>query len=259
MLKGHVFKEQIFGSQIFALFFNTFLGGNNGIVDDYKNSMILTYSESNITIGAGAICIQGRLLEEDSSTTIDAGTNTLFCKLVLEIDLDKDNSESEFNQAKYKIITGELDYPILTQEDIVKNNSGVYQYELARFKTGVSGITDFADKRTFLGEALFTSGGSMNGNINSCSIIPKEDSKYNLGTTTKMFQRAYVDYLNMGGHEIKIDWNDSTLTPYIKVDGRDLKVFLVSSDNNSIKFNWTGEKMEVVVNGINVGSMSLNR
>ena len=150
MLNGHVFKNQRFGNQIFALFINTFLDGHNGIIGNYKEAMGLSYSGSNVTIASGAICIQGRFLEEDSSTTLDAGTNTLFCKLVLEIDLDKDNTTSEFNQGKYKILLGEVDYPSLTQDDIIKNNAGVYQYELARFKTGLSGITDFVDKRTFL-------------------------------------------------------------------------------------------------------------
>ena len=34
--------------------------------------------------------------------------------------------------------------------NIVKNNAGVYQYELARFKTNANGIIDFQDMRTFL-------------------------------------------------------------------------------------------------------------
>ena len=34
--------------------------------------------------------------------------------------------------------------------DIVKNVSGIYQYELARFKTSASGITEFQDMRTYL-------------------------------------------------------------------------------------------------------------
>ena len=38
----------------------------------------------------------------------------------------------------------------MTQTNIVKNVSGIYQYELARFKTGSSGITNFQDMRTFL-------------------------------------------------------------------------------------------------------------
>lgn len=150
MLKGHVFKEQIFGNQIFALFINTFLNGQNGVSNNYKNGMQVTYSGSTLTIQSGAVCIQGRFLEEDTSTDISAGTDSSYCKLVIEIDLDKQNTESQLSQASYKVVKSTSGYPNLTQNDIVKNNAGIYQYELARFRTGSSGITDFQDMRTFL-------------------------------------------------------------------------------------------------------------
>ena len=150
MLKGHVFAEQIFGHPIFALFIDTFTGGRNGISNKYKNKMAITYSGSTLTVQSGAICIQGRFLEEDTSTSISAGTDTAFCKLVIEIDLDKVNTSSEFLQAEYKILKSSSAYPELTQNDIVKNVSGVYQFELARFKTNLNGISEFQDMRTFL-------------------------------------------------------------------------------------------------------------
>lgn len=150
MLKGHVFSKQIFGNPIFALFINTFLNGENGVSNNYKNGMKPTYSGSTVSIDSGAVCVQGRFLEEDTSTSVQAGTNSAYCKLVVEIDLDKQNTESEFNQASYKIITSSSSYPTLTQTNIVKNNSGIYQYELARFKTSENGITDFKDMRTYL-------------------------------------------------------------------------------------------------------------
>lgn len=150
MLKGHVFSKQIFGNPIFALFINTFLNGQNGVSDNYKNGMAISYSGSNVTVASGAVCIQGRFLEEDTSTTLSAGTNSGYCKLVIEINLDEINTESDFNQASYKILTSASGYPSLTQTNIVKNNSGVYQYELARFRTSSSGITNFQDMRTFL-------------------------------------------------------------------------------------------------------------
>ena len=150
MLKGHVFSKQIFGNPIFALFINTFLNGENGVSNNYKNGMKPTYSGSTVNIDSGAVCVQGRFLEEDTSTSVQAGTNSAYCKLVVEIDLDKQNTESEFNQASYKIITSSSSYPALTQTNIVKNNSGIYQYELARFKTSENGITDFKDMRTYL-------------------------------------------------------------------------------------------------------------
>ena len=126
------------------------MNGNNGVSDNYADGMEVTYSGSNITIGAGAVCIQGRFLEEDTYTTISAGTDNNYCRLVIEIDLDKTNTESDFQQGYYKILTSSTGYPALTQSKIVKNNAGVYQYELAQFRTSANGISDFVDKRTFL-------------------------------------------------------------------------------------------------------------
>ena len=150
MLKGHVFKEQIFANQIFALFINTFLNGADGVSNNYKNGMQVTYSGSTLSIQSGAVCIQGRFLEEDTSTDISTGTDSSYCKLVIEIDLDKQNTEEELVQATYKIVKSTSGYPALTQSNIVENNSGVYQFELARFRTSLNGITDFEDRRTFL-------------------------------------------------------------------------------------------------------------
>lgn len=150
MLKGQVFAKQLFENQIFALFINTFLDGRNGVSDNYKDGMEITYSGSNVTIASGAVCIQGRFLNEDTSTTLDAGTSNMYCRLVIEIDLDKTNTESDFEQGYYKILSSSTGYPTLTTNDIVKNNAGVYQYELAQFRTTSGGITEFVDKRTFL-------------------------------------------------------------------------------------------------------------
>ena len=150
MLKGHVFSKQIFGNTMFALFINTFLNGRNGVSNNYKNGMQVTYSGSNLTIDSGAVCIQGRFLEEDTGSTVAAGTDTAYCKLVIEINLDLQNTESQFNQGVYKVVKSASSYPNLTQTNIVKNNAGIYQYELARFRTNSSGITEFQDMRTFL-------------------------------------------------------------------------------------------------------------
>lgn len=150
MLKGHVFSEQLFEHPIFALFINTFLNGKNGVSNNYLESMKITHSGSNVTINSGAACIQGRFVEEDSYTTISAGTSTAYCKLVIEINLDETNTPTDFKQANYKIVKGTSGYPNLIQNNIVKNNSGTYQYELARFRTTSNGITDFQDKRTFI-------------------------------------------------------------------------------------------------------------
>lgn len=151
MLNGDVFSQQYFPAGTFALFMNTFLNGKCGIIEGYKNSMKLDFSNNSITISSGAICIKGRFLREDSSTTIPVKSNsTLFCKLVIEIDLGKNNTKTEFHQGYYKIVTSESEYPNLTQNDIVNTESGVYQYELAKFKVNLNGITDFEDTREFI-------------------------------------------------------------------------------------------------------------
>lgn len=148
MLKGHVFKEQVFESQVFAYFIDEFLNHKCG-VGNFGNKMQVTRNGNNVTIQDGLACIRGRFIEEDSSTTLNVGTDTAYCKLVLEVDLDKENSEETLNQVSYKIVKSTTAYPNLTQTDIVKNNAGKYQYELARFRTSASGISDFQDKRTY--------------------------------------------------------------------------------------------------------------
>jgi len=153
MLKGHVFKEQVFGNQIYALTNDTFLNGLCGVFD-YKENMKMDVSGNKITIRSGCVLIKGRTLEEDTYTEILADTDSAYCKLVIEIDLDKENTDTVFKQAQYTIVKSTLNYPNLTQNDIVANNSGVYQYELARFKTGSNGISEFQDKRTFLNYKL---------------------------------------------------------------------------------------------------------
>lgn len=150
MLKGHVFSKQLFENPIFALFVNTFLNGTNGVSNNYKEGMNITQNGSTITVFSGTACIQGRFIEEDTYTSIAAGTNNAYCKLVIEINLDKENTETDLKQLSYKIVESATSYPSLTQNNIVKNNAGIYQYELARFKTSASGITDFKDMRTFL-------------------------------------------------------------------------------------------------------------
>lgn len=155
MLKGHVFSKQIFENPIFALFIDIFLQGKCGIAN-YKNNMEVTYSASVLNVSSGAICIRGRFLEEDTNTSVPVGSESGFCKLVLEINLDNKNTESDFTQASYKILKNPSSYPALTQTNIVKNNAGIYQYELARFKVNATGIVEFQDMRTFLDfESIF--------------------------------------------------------------------------------------------------------
>ena len=237
MLKGHVFKEQKFGNQIFALFINTFLDGKNGIHNDYKNSMAVTYSGSNVTVDSGVVCIQGRFLEEETSTTINAGTDALYCKLVIEIDLSKINTVNDLNQACYKLVTDVNTYPALTQDNIVKNNTGIYQYELARFRTTSSGISEFQDMRTYLDfDSIYEEIRQHIQDIDDESIfVLKSDMAYSteekeVGTWIdgKPIYRKVIDFGILPNSTNKeVQHNISNLQNFVKIDG-----IAIRNDNN---------------------------
>lgn len=146
-LHGHVFNKQLFSSECFALFIDTFLAKNSGIVKGCE----ITNTTNSISIGSGYFCIQGRFLEEQGGTTFDIATvtSTRYCKLICEIDLSKENTTSELKQAYYKILESTSDYPVLQQDDITEENA-IYQFEFAQFKVTENGIENFADTRTFL-------------------------------------------------------------------------------------------------------------
>lgn len=150
MLKGHVFEKQLFGNPIFAVFVNTFLAGENGIINGFGNGMQVSANGSDLTIQSGVCCIQGRFLQEDTSSTITAGNTPAYARLVIEVDLDKVNTENDFQQGYYKIITDPSAYPTPTQTDIVNNVSGVYQFPLGRFQITSNGIANYVDERTYL-------------------------------------------------------------------------------------------------------------
>lgn len=191
MLKGHVFLYQIFGNEICAKVFDTFGKNASGILEGYGDSMEVTYNGSELTISSGVALICGRPVQETSSTTIDAGTTNYYCKLVLTVDLDQENTSADFNQGYYEIVTDASAYPELTQDDIVNTNQGKYQFELARFTTGVSGIDNFVEAKNYLtiGKIINNMDTAEDKTTNAPSIqaveeyIPVEEIKYPTYTT----------------------------------------------------------------------------
>lgn len=149
-LRGHVFNKQLFTSECFALFIDTFLDKNNGIVKGCG----LSNTNTSVTIEDGFFCIKGRFLQEEGGSTFEveqAIQNDIYCRLVCEIDLSQENTTAELKQAQYKILQSTREYPALRQEDIVEQpDNSIYQFEFAQFKITETGIEDFQDKRTFL-------------------------------------------------------------------------------------------------------------
>lgn len=145
MLRGHTYSEQVFANKVFRLFIDTFLNKNSGIIQGCS----LSNTTNSVTVGQGYLCIRGGFIEVVGDETIEVNASDAYCKLICELDLSKENTESDFEQVKFKIITGATAYPNLTQEDVF-NSGNIYQIELAQFKTSVTGISEFKDIRTFL-------------------------------------------------------------------------------------------------------------
>lgn len=147
-LKGHVFNKQIFSSDCFALFIDTFLAKHCGIVKGCE----LSNTANNIHINSGYFCIKGRFLQEDGGSTFEIEPTVetdLFCQLICEIDLSQENTTSELNQATYKILTSKKGYTDLLQQELTDGES-IYQFEFARYKVTEQGVQEFQDTRVYL-------------------------------------------------------------------------------------------------------------
>lgn len=148
MIKGFRFTNQLANAEVDARIHQEFLNKNDGIF----YGMELSYTNNSITVGEGLCEIAGRPVAVIDSETVSAGTDNLYCLLILEIDLSKDSTKDVFNQASFKLLTSSTSYPSVTQQDINMYNgsNNLYQLEFARFKSGTGGITEFKDTRKFL-------------------------------------------------------------------------------------------------------------
>lgn len=148
MIKGFRFTNQLANAEVDARIHQEFLNKNDGIF----YGMELSYTSNSITVAEGLCEIAGRPVAVIDSETVSAGTDNLYCLLILEIDLSKDSTKDNFSQVSFKLLTSSSSYPAVTQQDINKYNgeNNLYQLEFARFKSGTSGITEFKDTRKFL-------------------------------------------------------------------------------------------------------------
>lgn len=148
MIKGFRFTNQLANAEVDARIHQEFLNKNDGIF----YGMELSYTNNSVTIAEGLCEIAGRPITVIDSETVAVSTESLYCLLVLEIDLSKDSTKDTFNQASFKLLTSSTSYPTVTQQDINKysGTDTIYQLEFARFKSGSTGISDFKDTRQFL-------------------------------------------------------------------------------------------------------------
>lgn len=148
MIKGFRFTNQLSNAEVDARIHQEFLNKNDGIF----YGMEISNTNNSITIAEGLCEIAGRPIAVVDTETVNIGSSTSYCLLILEIDLTKDSTQDIFEQVSFKILESSTGYPAVTQEDIniYNGENSIYQLEFARFKTGSSGITDFKDTRKFL-------------------------------------------------------------------------------------------------------------
>ncbi len=201
-LRGHVFSKQLFSSECFALFIDIFLGKNSGVIEGCE----LLSTTNNITLEKGFFCIKGRFLEEEGHSIFEiepVEQDTLFCKLICEIDLSQQNTTSELKQAYYRIIQSTSDYPALQQEDITAEGS-IYQFEFAQFKITTNGIEDFQDKRAFLDFESFYNEIRRDAQYVFDGIIAQKDNFFaQLNITTKAEADALITDLQQYCDSVK--------------------------------------------------------
>lgn len=148
MIKGFRFTNQLANAEVDARIHQEFLNKNDGIF----YGMDISKTNNSITIAEGLCEIAGRPVAVIDTETVNVGTNTSYCLLILEIDLSKDSTKDVFEQVSFKILESSSAYPSVTQEDINMYNgeNNIYQLEFARFRTGSTGIIEFKDTRKFL-------------------------------------------------------------------------------------------------------------
>lgn len=145
---GITFDEQLLTSRQHAHFYNLFLNHTDGITKGCD----LTYTNNYVYIQKGFFVASGRFVEVTGVETIETPTvasGTLYCKVVYEIDLTKENTESEFNQGYFTVLSSASGYPTTTREDL-DDDGTFYQMEFCQFAKTVSGISSFVDLRPIM-------------------------------------------------------------------------------------------------------------
>lgn len=113
----------------------------------------MTFGKDDIYISEGYFFAANRLIQISSPETIATPVitaGTTYCRLVFELDMRQVNTNSEFNQGYFKILTSTSNYPDILPEDI-ENGGNIYQLPFAKFVKTVNGIASFVDELETIG------------------------------------------------------------------------------------------------------------
>jgi len=138
----------------------------NGKCDLVTRGCTLTYDSNAIYIAAGEFICRGGNVNVTATSSVDIPSVQSATKysLVFEIDLSQTNTENQFNQGQFKLISGGASYPTLTQQDL--DGSGtIYQMLFADIDIDTTGITALNDMRPVKGRTVaFTVAGWTSSN-----------------------------------------------------------------------------------------------
>ena len=143
-IRGITFSKQSVSSNDDSHIYKTLFNGRNGRTKGCK----MTFATDDIYISNGYFFAANRLVEISSTETISTpvvSTGTLYCRLVFEVDLSKVNTNTEFNQGYFKILSSSTDYPEIIQEDL-EEGGNVYQLPFAKFAKTIEGIGSFVSE-----------------------------------------------------------------------------------------------------------------
>lgn len=137
-LKGVVFDNQTMTPKGFAR------AMERALTDGVLYGCGVTYSGTNVTLGAGWLIAKGRVVEVASNTTESTSPTYAngYGRLKLILDLGETSTSSTNHQARIDVdYSNTSSFPALTQEDI--NGSGtVYEIALGIFKYTSGAITE---------------------------------------------------------------------------------------------------------------------
>lgn len=145
MISGITFDQQSIKAEDMAHFMKTFSANANGIT----RGCGITSDSNNMYMAEGYLLIQGREIKITGTQTVALNkvtTGEQYCRIVIEIDLSKSNTETVCNQLAIKTLTNSSGYPSLTQQDLEDYPEGKYQFLLAQYHTTASGIDSFTAK-----------------------------------------------------------------------------------------------------------------
>lgn len=211
-IRGITFSKQSVSSNDDAHLNRVLLGGGDGVTRGCK----MTHGTDNIFVSEGYFLIAGRLVEIPSSETISTAvisSGTSYCRLVFEIDLSKQNTNTEFLQGAFKILTSSTGYPEITQEDL-EDGGNVYQISFAKFTKSVSGIGNFASELKSIGsgeanKAIYVSKSGNDASGDGSQGLPFGTIQHAINSLSK----------NLNNSEVTINIASGTYSEDVEIAG----------------------------------------